>query len=200
MNDVLNDEWLDGFDGFIFDCDGTLVDSLEAHFKAWEQVFREYGIDLPISFLHAYNSIPSYVIAQDLIDKLNLSCTSQEIADRKESLLFESNFQAKELSPITAIAKKYSGKKPMAVVSGGIRVNVVKSLEDNNLLGLFELVVAADDTTNTKDRPEVWLDVAKTIGIDPQRTLVFEDGEKGMEGALLAGMKVFDVRLVLSEV
>ena len=198
MSSVIDAVWLESFDAFIFDCDGTLVDSMDVHFDAWTKVFEEYKIDLPLSFLNPYNSIPSYKIGDDIVAKLGLGCTGQEIADRKESLLFETEHRASELTPISSIARKYYGKMPMAVISGGVRKNVIKSLKDTDLLNLFEHVLTADDLYGTKDQPDIWLEVAGRLKCDPVKCLVFEDGEKGMEGALRAKMTVFDVRPVLN--
>lgn len=195
----LNDSWLESFDAFIFDCDGTLVDSMSAHFEAWEKVFKELNINLPLSFLTPYNSIPSYIIGNDIVSKLNLNCSGEEIADRKESLLFETEHTARELTPISSIAKRYFGKKPMAVISGGVRKNVIKSLEDTELLSYFEHVLTADDPFGAKDKPDIWLESAIRLKANPEKCLVFEDGEKGMHGARLAKMTVFDVRAILVE-
>lgn len=199
MTTELDDSWLESFDAFIFDCDGTLVDSMSAHFEAWDKVFQELNINLPLSFLTPYNSIPSYIIGNDIVSKLNLSCTGEEIADKKEALLFETEHIARELTPISSIAKRYFGRKPMSVISGGVRKNVIKSLEDTDLLGLFGHVLTADDPYGTKDKPEIWLESASRLNSNPEKCLVFEDGERGMFGARLAKMTVLDVRPILVE-
>lgn len=189
-----DDKFISTFEALIFDCDGTLVESLNVHHEAWEKVFSEYKIKLPLSFLEPYNSISSYKIAQDIIDIEGLSCSNIELADRKESLLFENIHLSREIFPISAIAKKYYNVVPMAVISGGVSRNVLKSLEVNKLSHLFDVIVSADDTCYTKDGPEVWLEVANNLGVRAEGCLVFEDGEKGMQGAIKAGMKVVDVR------
>lgn len=192
--------WVGGFKGLIFDCDGTLVDSLSAHFEAWKVVFKDYNINLPLSFLDAYNSIPSTVIGDDIVSQLKLSVTGVELAEKKEALLFENKSKAKELLPISSVARYFYGKLPMAVISGGVRKNVIKSLEETNLIDLFETVITADEPYPSKDRPEVWCVAAKSLGVVPEKCLVFEDGEKGMIGAKLAGMSVFDVRPILENI
>lgn len=186
--------WVGGFKGLIFDCDGTLVDSLSAHFEAWEEVFKDYNINLPLSFLDSYNSIPSTVIGDDIVSQLKLSVTGVELAEKKEALLFENKSKAKELLPISSVARYFYGKLPMAVISGGVRKNVIKSLEETNLINLFDTVLTADEPYPSKDKPEVWLQAAQILGVKSEDSLVFEDGEKGMLGAELAGMSVLDVR------
>ncbi len=180
--------------GIIFDCDGTLVDTLSVHLDAWAVVFKKYGITTPISYLDKFNSCPSWFIAEDLLKLEGLDFDPNALADEKEALYFDNLKSAKVLENIVEYVKFYFKKMPMIVLSGGVSRGVKKSLEINNLSSYFDRIIGADEEFPPKTEPASFVEVAKHFEIEPNNWVVFEDGDVGLENALLAGMKVVDVR------
>jgi len=82
----------------------------------------------------------------------------------------------------------------MTIGTGSSRGNALAALEDAEILDWFDLVVTADDVEFPKPHPEVYLKGAEFVGVDPKDCLVFEDGDKGIQSAIDAGMKWVDVR------
>ncbi|MEN9722141.1 MAG: Fructose-phosphate phosphatase YqaB, partial [Pseudomonadota bacterium] len=85
------------------------------------------------------------------------------------------------------------GQKPMAVVSGGSRKLVHHLLEHTQLRSYFSAVISFEDTPRGKPHPDPFLEAASRLRVPPQDCVVLEDGEAGIQGAWLAGMRVIRV-------
>lgn len=185
-----------GIKGLIFDLDGTLVDTMPYHFKAWKKACIKYGAHIDNSFLRKHTGSPGWIIAQEIINDcgLNGSVTIQQIVDEKLQEFFRLQHLIKPIEPVTDIVKKYHGILPMAVGTGGHRDAVERTLEITDLRKYFDIIVTANDVDSFKPHPETFLKCAELMNIEPQFIEVFEDGELGIEAARKAGMNVTDVR------
>lgn len=183
-----------GIKAIIFDCDGTLVETLDAHYEAWDLIFKKNNVPLDLSYLEKYNSYPSWQIAEDLIKDGYLKGEPHQIAELKENLYLEKLVSAKPIERTIDYVKAYHKKLPLIVLSGGIRAGVLKSLELHNLVRYFDLIIGADDKYPPKTSPEVFRILAKELVLEPNQILIFEDGDMGIKNAKIAGIKVIDVR------
>jgi HAD superfamily hydrolase (TIGR01509 family) len=95
---------------------------------------------------------------------------------------------------IVDVARKLRGSKPIAVASGGFRSVVQQQLNHVGILDWFDVLVCAEDTKRHKPEPDVFLESAKRLGIRPEKCIVFEDADLGVEAAKRAGMACLDVR------
>ena len=114
--------------------------------------------------------------------------------DEKFQEFYKIQHLAKPIEPVVSIVKKYYGKLPMAVGSGGHRDTVERTLILTDLLKYFEIIVTANDVDNFKPHPETFLRCAELMKVDPAHIEVFEDAELGLEAARMAGMIATDVR------
>jgi beta-phosphoglucomutase family hydrolase len=177
------------FDAYLFDCDGTIVDSMPLHYKAWKQVLGEWNCEFSEDRFYAWGGMPIVEIISTLNKEYGLSIPVETVAARKESLYFES---LPELQPVPEVVEhilEMHGKIPFAVVSGSTRDSVVASLKTLNLLDRFDALVCAGEYRNSKPHPEAFLLAAKKLRVEPTRCLVFEDTDMGIEAATAAGMK-----------
>ena len=180
------------FEGLIFDLDGTLIDSMPAHFSAMRQALEEEGGSG--LFTEERFSELGGKPAADIVSLLNreygLSMNAQKICQRQHDLL-ESKLDDFELIPEVAdFAAEHRGKVPMAVASAGTTTMVKASLSSVNILSWFDAIVGSDEVENGKPSPDVYLEAARRINVDPMNCVVFEDSEAGILGAESAGMKV----------
>jgi len=182
--------------GIIFDCDGTLVDTMPVHIAAWELIFKKHNINRPISYIDKFASCPSWMVADDLIKLENLQCDPHEMAEEKENWYFENLSEAKVYENILDYVKFYHNKIPMIVLSGGGHKGVKKSLELNDLVKYFDKIIGADDGYPPKSTPDSFLEVIKPFDIQAESWVVFEDGDVGIQSAKLAKMKILDVRKI----
>jgi beta-phosphoglucomutase-like phosphatase (HAD superfamily) len=178
----------------IFDCDGTLADTMPLHWQAWHEALADLQKTIPQEFLDQRKGVP----AADIIEEYNrIFCEdvdTKQFIERKQQKAIALLPQTKGIEPVVAIVREHQGKLPMAVASGGTRNNVLFTLKAIGLEKVFDAVVTADDDVAPKPSPEIFLEAARQLGVDPEFCIVFEDGDPGIEGAKKAGMMVVDVR------
>jgi len=185
------------YEGLIFDCDGTLVDTMPAHFRAWTVTSQKYGFSFPEPRFYALGGVPAPQIVALLAAEAGLTLDPHAVAEEKEQLYFSGLGEVQPIVAVAAIARQMFGQRPLAVATGSPRWAAERVLERTQLLSLFATVVAAGDVERPKPAPDIFLEAARRIGVPPQRCCVFEDGDPGIEGARAAGMAVVDIRLLL---
>jgi HAD superfamily hydrolase (TIGR01509 family) len=176
------------FHAYLFDCDGTIADSMPLHYKAWCQALGEWNCVFPEQDFYAWGGVPVRQIIERLAREQGLELPVVELAERKESLYYS---RLAELMPVHEVVEHIHaqhGRLPMAVVSGSTRECVEKSLEALGLLDRFDTVVCEGDYENSKPHPEPFLTAAARLGVDPASCLVFEDTDLGIAAAEAAGM------------
>lgn len=178
----------------IFDCDGTLTDSMPLHFVAWNQTMQRLGIEFTEDRFYALGGIPSDKIIQMLADEANMQLDVLAVTREKEQVFLDNMHLLEEIAAITSIVRENHGKLPMAVASGGFRDIVAKQIAHIGLEGLFDTMVTAEDTSRHKPEPDVFLEAARRLGVAPENCLVYEDADLGIEAARRAGMQWVDVR------
>jgi HAD superfamily hydrolase (TIGR01509 family) len=176
------------FDAYLFDCDGTIVDSMPLHFIAWNKALAEWNCELPENDFYAWGGIPVKQIIVDLNRIHGLHMPVEEVAYRKESYYFQILPQLKAVPEVLDMINANYGKIPFAVVSGSTRESVIASLQALHLLDKFAVIVGAGEYRNPKPDPEAFLLAANRLGVAPESCLVFEDTEMGIQAATAAGM------------
>jgi beta-phosphoglucomutase family hydrolase len=176
------------FKAYLFDCDGTIADSMPLHYIAWKRALGEWGCDFPESTFYAWGGRPVLEIIRSLNDEQKLDMPVEAVAVRKESYYYEILPQLQAVPEVLEHIEAQHGRIPFAVVSGSTRESVTESLRTLRLLDRFQTLVCAGDYKNGKPHPEAFLMAAERLGVEPDRCLVFEDTEMGIEAATAAGM------------
>jgi len=182
------------FQGAIFDCDGTLADTMPLHYRAWDRALRERGAELSEALFYELGGVPTEDIIRILNDRFGYTLDVQETAAAKEALYEEILPQLEPVGPVVALVREYRGRYPMAVASGGIRRLVAQTLQSLDLTSAFAAVCTAEDVVHGKPAPDLFLLAASRIGVEPTECIVFEDSDLGLEAASRAGMQGVDVR------
>jgi beta-phosphoglucomutase-like phosphatase (HAD superfamily) len=185
-----------GAKGLIFDLDGTLVDSMPVHFDGWKKACDRFGAHIDPDFLRFHTGSPGWAIATAIIETSGLKgiVTVDQIIKVKLEEFHKSQHLIKPIEPVAEIVRKYYGRLPMAVGTGGHREAVEKTLEVAGLRKFFDIVMTANDVVNHKPHPETFLKCAEMMNVEPRFIEVFEDGDLGIEAAVRAGMMATDVR------
>lgn len=185
----------DGFEGLIFDLDGTLVDSMPAHFEAWCDALAQVGAAgvFKEDVFYAMGGRPTKDIVVQLNEEYKLNLDPSTVAFAKKEAFLARLDKVTLNEEVVAYAQAWRGKVPMAIATGGSRMVAEKTLQVLGLSDLFDEVVTADDVTNGKPDPEVYLLAAERIGIDPTLCVAFEDAAPGIVSAQQAGMQVVAV-------
>ena len=176
------------FKAYLFDCDGTIVDSMPLHYVAWKKVLAEWGCEFGEDVFYAWGGMPVAEIIAALNLRDGLSMPVEEVMKRKEGMYYDILPQLKAVPEVLEHIHSSHGKIPFAVVSGSTRESVTKSLETLGILDRFETLVCAGDYTKSKPDPEPFLIAAQRLGVKPEECLVFEDTEMGIQSATAAGM------------
>jgi beta-phosphoglucomutase family hydrolase len=179
------------FAGYIFDLDGTLIDTMPLHYRAWDEAMRRAGLKqtLDEDLFYSLGGVPTRRVAQLLAAHYGLTIDPDKVFHEKEALFGVLQAEAKLIPETVAFARRVAVTHPVAVASGGPRDIVRRSLELAGLAPLFPVVVSADDVIHGKPSPDMFLLAAKLMNVPPAECLVFEDAEPGVQAALAAGMK-----------
>ncbi len=186
-----------GTTGLIFDCDGTLADTMPVHFQAWAAMLAPHGVEFPEAQFYALAGMPSPMIVRLLADEQGIAITDDHIARlvvEKEQGYVTTIDSVVPIEPVVEIARRHRGVLPMAVASGGHRWVVNETLTAIGILDWFDAIVGADDTERHKPEPDAFLEAARRLGVEAAGCVVFEDAELGLEAARRAEMLPVDIR------
>lgn len=183
------------FKAYLFDCDGTIVDSMPLHYVAWKRALGEQGCPFPEEQFYAMGGMPVRAIITALNDEHGLTMPIEQTAHTKEQYYTEIIEDLRAVPEVLAHIDDQHGKIPFAVVSGSTRDSVIASLSALGLLARFDTLVCAGDYAKGKPDPEPFLTAARRLGVKPEECLVFEDAEVGVAAAKAAGMAVVKVPL-----
>ena len=176
------------FNAYLFDCDGTIADSMPLHYVAWSKALSERNCEFSEELFYAWGGMPVADIISTLNARHGLNMPNQQVATRKEQLYYEILPQLKAVPEVLEHIEARHGQIPLAVVSGSTRDSVTASLETLKILDRFDTLVCAGDYRKSKPDPEPFLIAAERLRIAPADCLVFEDTDMGIQAATAAGM------------
>ena len=176
------------FAAYLFDCDGTIADSMPLHYIAWKQALGKWNCEFEEKVFYAWGGMPTAEIIATLNRQQGLSMVVEVVCTEKENLYYEMLPQLKAIAEVVEHIEAQHRRIPFAVVSGGTHETVVASLTAVNLLDKFDVFVCAGDYKKGKPDPEPFLLAAERLGVNPKDCLVFEDTEMGIQAATAAGM------------
>jgi HAD superfamily hydrolase (TIGR01509 family) len=178
----------------IFDCDGTLADTMPLHWRAWQVVAERYRLNFPEERFYALGGVPSRDILKVLGQEQGRDFDPVAVSKEKEAAYLPFLPQVREVEVVARIARENYGIMPMAVASGGIQAHVNEVLTHLGIRHLFQAVVTSEDVARQKPAPDIFLEAARRLGVSPQFCRAYEDTDLGLEAIRAAGMEAVDVR------
>ena len=189
------------YEGFIFDCDGTLADSMPLHYRAWSETLdAKLGrpSDFTESLFYRCGGMPPRQIVRQLNQEFGYNLLVEETAHDKEMRFLELLSGIGPIPEVIAVLHNLGPQARVAVASGGMTEIVRSTLKFIGIeVGPEEIVkflVGSDQVARGKPHPDLFLHTAGLLGVAPERCLVFEDAEPGFKAAQAAGMAHVDVR------
>jgi beta-phosphoglucomutase-like phosphatase (HAD superfamily) len=182
--------------GLVFDCDGTLADTMPLHWRAWQVVAKRYQLHFPEERFYALGGVPSRDILKMLGEEQGRQLDPLAAAKEKEAEYIPYIRQVQPVAAVVEIARQNYGKIPMAVASGGLQPHIIEVLEHLGIRHLFNAVVTSEDVQRQKPAPDIFLEAARRIGVPPQFCRAYEDTDLGLQAIRSAGMDAVDVRLL----
>lgn len=177
------------FAAYLFDCDGTVADSMPLHYLAWKKALAEQGCEFSEELFYAWGGMPTAQIVATLNAQQGLRMGVEAVCERKESLYYALLPELKVVPEVLEHIEAQHGRIPFAVVSGSTRESVEASLRVLGLIERFATLVCAGEYAKSKPDPEPFLLAAQKLGVQAGECLVFEDTEMGIQAAKAAGMK-----------
>lgn len=176
------------FAAYLFDCDGTIADSMPLHYVAWKRALAEWNCVFEEELFYKWGGKANAEIIGTLNQRDGLSMPVEGVAERKEKLYYEMLPQLQAVPEVLEHIEAARGRIRFAVVSGSTRESVTASLNALHLFDRFETMVCAGDYKKGKPDPEPFLLAAANLGVAPEECLVFEDSNMGIQAATSAGM------------
>jgi len=176
------------FGAYLFDCDGTIADSMPLHYIAWKKALSEWNCSFEEPLFYAWGGRPIVEIIATLNQDHGLNMPVEAVAQRKEQFYVELLPQLTPVPEVLEHIEAQHGRIPFAVVSGSTRESVTASLTALNILDRFDTLVCAGDYAKSKPAPDAFLLAAARLGVVPDACLVFEDTKMGIQAATAAGM------------
>lgn len=177
------------FAAYLFDCDGTLADTMPLHYQAWRAALRAHDCAFPEALFYELGGTPTVRIVELLNERHGHRMPPVETARHKDELYLRLICAIGPIEPVVTIARETHGKLPMAVASGGHRHIVINTLDALGITQLFDAIIGSEDYAHGKPAPDPFLAAARALGVDPARCLAFEDTQIGVEAARAAGMQ-----------
>lgn len=182
------------FAAFLYDCDGTLADNMQAHKNSYVKAATEFGFELDPALIDELAGWPTAAVVAEMSKRYRVPLDVSLFTNRKGNIFFEEYIEHTQPIPfVVEHLKQHAGKIKIGVVSGGRRHTVEKTLSVLGIADLVETIVCAGETENGKPFADPFLKAAQELGIPPGRCMVFEDGGPGVQAAIAAGMKYIRV-------
>lgn len=187
-------ELIEKYQGFIFDMDGTLVDSMPSHLAGWQIAAKEFGFSFDADWFYELGGVPSRKIAQLIEETQQIQLNLDAVTTVKANYFLSVIENATVYPYVKDLIPQLSKVRPLAVGTGAIRKNTLLILENNQILQYFKTITTADDVIHHKPNPDTFLLSAAKMNVKPSECLVFEDTEIGLQAAQAAGMDCILVR------
>lgn len=178
----------------IFDCDGTLADTMPLHWQAWQVIQKRHQFHFPEDRFYSLGGVPSRDILAMLKAEQKLGLNPIAVALEKEETYLETLAQVGPIHDVVEIARAHHGKLPMAVASGGTRNVIELVLQHLKIREWFQAVVTSEDVVRQKPAPDIFLEAARRLGVEPVQCRAYEDTDLGLQAIRSAGMEAVDVR------
>lgn len=183
-----------GTRGLIFDCDGTLADTMPLHLRCWQRAMRELGGDLTDAEFWNFAGIPTRTIIELINRKHGYTIDPVSGGALKERYYVELVHEVQPIAEVVQVVETWRGRLPMAVATGGELDIVSRTLRTISLFDAFDTIVSADDVKHGKPAPDIFLEAARRLKVEPAYCVVFEDADHGVTAARAAGMTAIDIR------
>lgn len=178
----------------LFDLDGTLVNTDPLHYQVWQDILRDYGLEIDEVFYQSHISgRTNQEIIKDILPSLSLEA-AQQLAEHKEALFRQLGVQ---LQPLPGLAKILAWTDKLrvqrAVVTNAPAPNAQFMLSILGLTDTFKTVVLAEEATAGKPDPAPYLLALQRLGVNPESVITFEDSPSGIRSSVGAGIRTIGI-------
>lgn len=176
---------------FLFDLNGTMIDDMDFHIKAWHQILNELGAGISMEQM----KLECYGKNNELLERIfpgRFTEAEKEKMSYDKETAYQNGFRPllKLIKGLDLFLKKAAEQNiRMAIGSAAIMYNIDFVLDGLDIRHYFPVIVSAESVKESKPDPETYLLCAGKLGVEPGHCIVFEDAPKGVEAAARAGMR-----------
>ncbi|GEM81413.1 beta-phosphoglucomutase family hydrolase [Vibrio superstes] len=181
-------EWLDKYQGIIFDLDGTLIDSMPHHLDTWKTTADKFGFPYERVWLHSLGGMPGDKIVDLINERYQLALIPSVVSEFRMTVFNNLSSRGGLIECTNKVLEHFFGKKKLAVGTGSPRASAIQQLQIMGIYPKFDSIVTANDVDKHKPNPDTFLLAAKQINVEPTLCVVFEDTELGKLAAHNAQM------------
>lgn len=179
--------------GFIFDLDGVIVDTAHFHFKAWKKTADELGFNLTEELNEKLKGVSRIASLQKILEWANVTISQEQFnkmtyEKNEDYLEYVRKMTKDDILPGVYDFIENLKQSGYPIALGSASKNAMHILERVELLKMFDAIVDGNSVTKAKPDPEVFLNAAKLLNVNPQDCIVFEDSEAGIQAANIANM------------
>jgi len=185
-------------EGLIFDCDGTIVDTMPIHYAAWCSTTAKHGLVFSEDRFYALGGVSPFEVLRMLSEEQGIEIDSEAVTFQKEAKYMELIGDAGEIPEVMQVVRENHGKIPMAIASGGTHETVEGILQHCGIRHYFDAIVTSQDVVKPKPAPDTFLEAARRINVAPEKCRAYEDADMGIKAIVAAGMEPIDVRDMLA--
>lgn len=180
--------------GLLVDHDGTLVDSQRVNYLCLRDALAPVGIALEQPWFDARTGVSTTEMVTVLAEQHGVTVDALAVTAARNRAYLARVGEVREVAVVADLLRATRATHRAALATGGQAQTVVPTLEALGLLEVLDAVVTRDDVSAGKPSPEIFLLAAHRLGLDPDRCLVLEDSDEGLEAAQAAGIDAVDVR------
>ena len=179
--------------GFIFDLDGVIVDTAKYHYLAWKKLANSIGVDFTEKQNEQLKGVSRVKSLEKILAWGNIELTKDQFKElmakkNEDYLSYIAKMDENEILPDVKKILGYLIKHKQPIALGSASKNAVEILKKVNLYDKFDCIVDGNSVSKAKPDPEVFLIAAKSLKIDPENAVVFEDAVAGIQAANTAKM------------
>lgn len=180
----------------VFDCDGTLVDTMPIHWRAWCKICKETGLVFRKTDFYTLAGVPGKKIINVLAKQQGIKLDPSDTYNRKREYFLEGLKTVTAIQCVVRFAQEaHKIGLPTAVASGSSRAQVLKALKLAGIDHMFDVILGNEDYKEHKPKPDAFITAANQLGVSPEDCWGFEDTDIGLEAIKQAGFhQSIDVR------
>jgi beta-phosphoglucomutase-like phosphatase (HAD superfamily) len=197
--ELTSETWQDdilhaGYDAFIFDCDGTLVESAEVHFTSFQEAAAAQGFILDKHWYLARTGLDRESLFREFAREVAVGFDIGEASEHSILRFIEISDRVLPIAETKQLVNFLHRNFPLAVGTNAEKQVAEASLRATNMFNYFDHIVSVTDGMQPKPSPEIFAKAAKLLGQPPNKTLVIEDSDEGVMAAKTAGIDVIKIK------
>lgn len=182
-----------GYQGFIFDCDGAVVESSEVHLRAFQTAAQAQGFEMHAAWYLERTGLDRFALFQAFAETVSGDFQIEEASAQSILAFINDSASVRPIEATQDLIKSLSKRAPLIIGTNAEQEVAEASLRATALLSYFQSVVSISDGLRPKPACDIFTEAAERLGKPLNEVLVFEDSNEGVQAALAAKLEVIQL-------